>query len=69
MTSLKLSDDPQPDRDDPANPGVEDELQDLVGGVKKRRRDESNDEEFDVGCGGKLPADHPDADLLDDLDL
>ncbi|MCB0857339.1 MAG: hypothetical protein KDB57_04360 [Solirubrobacterales bacterium] len=59
--------DPDPD-DDPANPGVEDELQDLVGRAEERRAD-PDEEEADVSWGGKLPADHPDADLLDDLDL
>ena len=55
---------PEPE-DDPARPGVEDELQDLIGRVERRRQED----ELDLGCGGKLPANHPDADLLDDLDL
>jgi hypothetical protein len=60
---------PEPDPDDdPAYAGVEDELQDLVGRAEERRP-EPDEVEPDVTWGGKLPADHPDADLLDDLDL
>ena len=73
-TTGKMSDlifnewpDPDPD-DDPARPGVEDELQDLIGRAEERRSDPDKDDP-DLGCGGKLPPDHPDADLLDDLDL
>ncbi|MCB0861728.1 MAG: hypothetical protein KDB66_00770 [Solirubrobacterales bacterium] len=58
---------PDPD-DDPAKAGVEDELQDLVGLVR-RRRDDVDAEELDFSMGGKLPPDHPDADVFDDLDL
>lgn len=57
----------EPD-DDPANSGVEDEFQDLVGRVREKQG-ETVDAEPDVSCGSKLPPDHPDADLLDDLDL
>lgn len=60
---------PDPDPgDDPARPGVEDELQDLIGRAEEHRSDPDEDDP-DLGCGGKLPPDHPDADLLDDLDL
>ena len=58
---------PDPD-DDPAKAGVEDELQDLVGLVR-RRRDDVDAEELDFSMGGQLPPDHPDADVFDDLDL
>lgn len=58
---------PDPD-DDPAKAGVEDELQDLVGSAR-RRRDDDDDQGLDLSMGGKLPPDHPDADLIDDLDL
>lgn len=58
------------DDDDPARPGVEDELQDLVGRVPDRRdKGDDSEDDLDVGLGGKLPPDHPDADLIDDLDL
>ena len=59
---------PDPD-DDPAVTGVEDELQDLVGRVRDRRDDGEDAEELDFSLDGKLPPDHPEADLLDDLDL
>ncbi len=72
-TTGKMSDpifnegpDPDPD-DDPARPGVEDELQDLIGRAENRQ--DPTDKDLDLGLGGKLPPDHPDADLLDDLDL
>lgn len=57
--------DPEPD--DPADAGVEDELQDLIGRVRDRQEDD--EDELDFSLGGKLPPDHPDADVLDDLDL
>jgi len=56
-----------PESDDPADPGVEDELQDLIGRVGDRPEDEPGDD--DTSCGAKLPPDHPDADVFDDLDL
>jgi hypothetical protein len=28
-----------------------------------------SDASLDFSCGGKLPPDHPDADIIDDLDL
>ena len=59
---------PDPD-DDPAVAGVEDELQDLVGSVRRHRDDDDDDQELDFSMGGKLPPDHPDADVFDDLDL
>ena len=59
---------PDPE-EDPAETGVQDELQDLVGSARKRRARQEEDEDVDFSMGGKLPADHPDADLLDDLDL
>ena len=59
-----------PESDDPADPGVEDELQDLLGRVDdSRAKNETNTGEPDSSCGGKLPPDHPDADVFDDLDL
>lgn len=59
-----------PDPEEPANPGVEDEIQDLVGRVRDRRDDDDEpEEELDFSLGGKLPPDHPDADIFDDLDL
>lgn len=63
------SDTVDPESDDPADPGVEDELQDLLGRVDETSAKRSDSGEPDLGCGGKLPPDHPDADLLDDLDL
>ena len=69
MTSWTYENEPCPDPDDdPANPGVEDELQDLIGRAEERKS-ESNEDELDFSCGGKLPPDHPDADIYDDLDL
>lgn len=67
MSDLIFNEGPDPD-DDPARDGVEDELQDLIGRAEERRSDPDKDDP-DLGCGGKLPPDHPDADLLDDLDL
>lgn len=57
-----------PDPEDPQNPGVKDELQDLLGWVKPCRRP---DREFEAeeDDDGHLPPDHPDADIYDDLDL
>ena len=46
--------DSDPD-DDPANAGVEDELQDLIGRAEERRAD-PDEEEAGVSWGGKLPA-------------
>jgi hypothetical protein len=73
-TTGKMSDpifndgpDPDPD-DDPARPGVEDELQDLIGRAEERRP-EPGEDALDVSWGGKLPPHHPDANVLDDLDL
>jgi len=70
---LIVSIDPEdPASCDPAESGVEDELQDLVGPVCDRSGDRDRhreDDELDLSCGGKLPPDHPDADLFDDLDL
>ena len=63
-----MTDDTDPD-DDPAKAGVEDELQDLDGSVRKRRDRQDEDEDLDFSTGGKLPPDHPDADIFDDLDL
>lgn len=57
---------PDPD-EDPAKVGVDDELQDLVGSVPEKA--DEGDEELDFSWGGKLPPDHPDADVFDDLDL
>ena len=67
MRTLIVTGWPDPE-EDPAEAGVEDELQDLVGSVR-RRRDDDDDDGLDFSMGGKLPPDHPDADLLDDLDL
>lgn len=58
-----------PFSDDPAGPGVDDELQDLVGRADERRRSGKEGNHSEAGCGGKLPPDDPNADLLDDLDL
>lgn len=59
-----------PESDDPADPGVEGELQDLLGRADDSRVKHGTDTgEADSGCGGKLPPDHPDADVFDDLDL
>ena len=59
-----------PESDDPADPGVEDELQDLLGRVCDSREKCGTDTgEADSSCGGKLPPDHPNADVFDDLDL
>ena len=58
---------PDPD-DDPAQAGGDDELQDLLGLVPDCREDDPP-EELDFSLGGKLPPNHPDADLIDDLDL
>lgn len=55
--------------EDPVKAEVEDDLQDLVGTVRKRRDRRDEDEELDFSMGGKLPPDHPDADIFDDLDL
>lgn len=68
MRSLIVTGGPDPE-EDPAEPGVKDELQDLVGSIRRRRDDDDDDQELDFSMGGKLPPDHPDADLLDDLDL
>lgn len=59
-----------PESDDPADPGVRDELQDLLGRVDDSS-DKSGTDTGEAGssCGGKLPPDHPDADVFDDLDL
>ena len=73
MTDPFFSEGPDLDPDDdPARAGVEDELQDLIGRAEERRPEAAENEgedELDVSCGGKLPPDHPDADMLDDLDL
>ncbi len=57
------------DDEGPGEAEVEDELQDLVGRVRDRREDGDDDGELDFSLGGKLPPDHPDADVFDDLDL
>lgn len=59
---------PDPD-DDPSEAGIEDELQDLVGSIRRRIDDGDDEQELDFSIGGKLPPDHPDADVFDDLDL
>jgi len=59
---------PDPE-DDPAEAGVEDELQDLADSDRKCRNRQGEDEDLDFSLGGKLPPNHPDADLIDDLDL
>lgn len=59
---------PDPD-DDPSEAGIEDELQDLVGSIRRRIDDDDDEQELDFSIGGKLPPDHPDADVFDDLDL
>ena len=59
---------PDPE-EDPAETGVQDELQDLVGSARKRRARQEEDEDVDFSMGGKLSPDHPDADVFDDLDL
>ncbi len=76
MTDQFFTEGPDPDLDDdPARPGVDDELQDLIGRAEESRPDPDDEagdqvgDELDVSCDGKLPADHPDADMLDDLDL
>lgn len=59
-----------PESDDPEDHGVEDELQDLLGWVHdSRAKPETDTGEPNTGCGEKLPPDHPDADVFDDLDL
>ena len=65
---LTMTGRPDPD-EDPAESGVVDDLQDLVGSVRDHRGNEDEDRELDFSCGGKLPPDHPDADVFDDLDL
>ena len=57
-----------PDPEDPQNSGVKDELQDLLGWVK-RRCPRDSDLEAEEDEHGHLPPDHPDADIYDDLDL
>ncbi len=57
-----------PDSEDPQEQGVRDELQDLLGSVK-RDRTQDRDLEDDKDEDGHLPPDHPDADIYDDLDL
>lgn len=66
--NLTMTGRPDPD-EDPAESGVEDELQDLVGSVRERRNEDEEPDDLDFSCGGKLPPDHPDADVFDDLDL
>lgn len=55
--------------EDPSEDGIEDELQDLVGSIRRRIDDGDDEQELDFSIGGKLPPDHPDADVFDDLDL
>ena len=57
-----------PDPEDPQNAGVGDELQDLLGSVKKRRPPDP-DSEVSEDEDDHLPPDHPDAGIYDDLNL
>ena len=57
-----------PDPEDPQDSGVKDELQDLIGSVKRHRPPDC-DREAEKDEDGHLPPDHPDADIYDDLDL
>ncbi len=47
----------------------------VTGGCDSRSRadaevsDAESEENLDFSCGGKLPPNHPDADIIDDLDL
>ena len=69
MTFLDYKYEPDPDPDeDPVHPGVVDDLQDLLGSVRKRRPTDP-DSEVSEDEDGHLPPDHPDADIYDDLDL